>query len=143
MLLVILELILVITTVILFVIKGVSILTIGLVIGIILIAMLGYIHHKSRIKKYNAQSIQKFRNRLDQQVRETLVKRAATELQKADAISKNNCELLSETKKNEKIPKFNLNTSIINGGEMLVELRLATSRYNNESKKDRKRKYII
>lgn len=143
MLIIAIETILIVLNIIMYFSQGVSILTIGLTLLVILIPMVIIINYVINTRKEKERTVDRVMNYLGRQVRETLIKRTATELQRADMVSKKNMNLIEAYKKKEIVPRFDLNASIINGEEERIELRLLSSKLANESSKDRLDKNVL
>lgn len=143
MLIISLEVLLIFFTIILFLIKGVSILTIALVLVIILIPVGICISNRINAKNEKEQSAKRFMNYLNRQMGDTLTKRIAMELERAKAESNKKKILLEGISSKKKNAHFDEDTSIVNGETMHIELRLCGSRLNNESSKDRLDKNVL
>lgn len=143
MLIIAIETILIVLNIIMYFSQGVSILTIGLTLLVILIPIVIIINYVINTRKEKERTVDRVMNYLGRQVRETLIKRTATELQRADMVSKKNMNLIEAYKKKEIVPRFDLNASIINGEEERIELRLLSSKLANESSKDRLDKNVL
>ena len=143
MLIIAIETILIVLNIIMYFSQGVSILTIGLTLLVILIPIVIIINYVINTRKEKERTVDRVMNYLGRQVRETLIKRSATELQRADMVSKKNMNLIEAYKKKEIVPRFDLNASIINGEEERIELRLLSSKLANESSKDRLDKNVL
>ena len=143
MLIISLEVLLIFFTIILFLIKGVSILTIALVLVIILIPVGICISNRRSAKNEKEQAAKRFMNYLNRQMGDTLTKRIAMELERAKAESNKKKILLEGISSKKKNAHFDEDTSIVNGETMHIELRLCGSRLNNESSKDRLDKNVL
>ena len=143
MLIISLEVLLIFFTIILFLIKGVSILTIALVLVIILIPVGICISNRRSAKNEKEQAAKRFMNYLNRQMGDTLTKRIAMELERAKAESNKKKILLEVIRSKKKNAHFDEDTSIVNGETMHIELRLCGSRLNNESSKDRLDKNVL
>lgn len=110
-----------------------------LVIGLLLTKFI-FRHYRTE-KKYYIELVRKFDDKLVSQVNEVINRRVAIELQIADEIRQENKvsleKMIGETQ------EFDNTTSIVNGGDTFVELRLVLGRYTSEFEKENYNKYVI
>ena len=142
MILVSIDILIIIISIIIFIMNGVGVLSVALLVIDVILTLCVLIHRRS-IKKYNMELVKKFQNKLEVQVNNTISRRVATELQMAESVRNDKRIALDKKEMEEENQGFDINTSIVNGGDILVELRLLSGRYANETIKDKCSEYII
>lgn len=142
MILVSIDMLIIIISIIIFIMNGVGVLFVALLVIDVILTLCVLIHRRS-IKKYNMELVKKFQNKLEIQVNNTISRRVATEIQMAESVRNDKRIALDKKEMEEENQGFDINTSIVNGGDILVELRLLSGRYANETIKDKCSEYII
>lgn len=140
MVLVILDIVMCIASIIILIMFDVKVVLAVLLVISALLAIYIFVRHRAE-KKYYMELVEKFDNKLVAQVNDTIGKRVAMELQKADSVGKEKKATLD--KRIEESQGFDTNTSIVNGSDIFVELRMLSVRYANEPVKDKCSEYII